>query len=117
MTESRPREFWIDEGANGFDLGFVRRWVAEFPHKDSLVDQEHIHVIEKSFADKLQAELDRFKTLYESEARKKDEYAELLRECEKVLEKYETMICVSGPGLTQKEMWAARTMLAKLREG
>lgn len=63
MTEaSKVREFWIDEGANGFDLGFVRRWVAEFPHKDSLVDQEHIHVIEKSFADKLQSENETFKT-------------------------------------------------------
>ena len=53
MTESKAREFWIDEGANGFDLGFVRRWVAEFPHKDSLVNKEHIHVIEKSYATRL----------------------------------------------------------------
>ena len=134
MTESKAREFWLLKDADGVKNA---DYLTHEPTRHTISDI--IHVIEKSAYDQLQAELanrdEKIKDLEFQLADRSEKYRiamdkgvdiladrvkqrdELLRECEEVLEKYETMTCVSGPGLTQKEMWAARTMLEKLRGG
>lgn len=47
MTEQKePREFWIDEGWNGLDLGWYKRYVSEVPESGSTEKPNIIHVIE-----------------------------------------------------------------------
>ena len=48
MPQHKPREFWIDEGLNGLDLGWYKTYVSEFPRKHETSGAKIIHVIEYS---------------------------------------------------------------------
>lgn len=84
-TEFKARQFWLDMQDDPYSEDEI--WTYKPGHRNDL-----IHVVEKSYADKLQVEL-----------AKKDE---LLRECEKALEHYANKrISEGGTARAYFEKW------------
>ena len=96
----KPREFLltVENRGDGLTRLFFNKFF-ELREENKFKDREQLHVIEKSYADKLQSEL-----------KAKDE---LLRECEEAFAHYSHINFVEGQDWTLK----AKFMLQKLREG
>ena len=119
MTESKAREFWLLKDADGVKNA---DYLTHEPTRHTISD--FIHVIEKSFADKLQAELADLKAREIAHLALIQDYRkglklknELLRECEKALEMIATNIKRESKYLHWTSVDIAKEMLQKLREG